>query len=588
MTVNKVVNIEIAKQVFWVEEQGYNLLHNYLDTLKTQLAEQEYGDEIFADIELRFAELLFGVNEGKQRAITTTQITAFIEQVGYIESEIDEIESPLQSNNTPQPLKTYLDDQNKIVTGVCAGLSVRLRVPAFLLRLLFIGLGFAFGFGVLLYFVLWLSYEKNNTRNNALASQGQQLTASTIAKGSEIKESRFLVLQRIIFLPFSLLGLLIHAVGRSLVLQRKAYRFLLKNTLLLMMFIMLIFVGAGIVELNLDLIFPSWIQWILSAATLYLMLLASIVFIREFYQVKPYRRVNKVLKKIAIVPIVLICCSAIYLTSDFIDEKSTVQESLISITGQTLTLAITDSDKDNMDARDVDIQIVSSANLSNIVKVSVKYYSNGRGEQQLDRNLQAINYNYSIKSNRLMLDRYFQLQPDAYNRGQRVRVNIELPQHLSLISSHPVTVNVGRDAIDYEIRDRGESTARYFVASDYLHENNKINQQRISHNERRILLTKFCRTFFQKREWECHNSWEQSSANSAYLSLAYQDEGREIDEIRSVLDNHNAIELKQLSELNIKIAYLKQKHPQLDDLHQYIKHLLNVKHSMSATRQAPS
>jgi len=589
MTVNKVVNIEIAKQVFWVEEQGYDLLHTYLETLKLQLTKVDYGDEIFSDIELRFAELLYGVNEGKERAITAGKIAEFIDQVGFIDSEQEINDVPPQSHDLPQ-IKTYLDDHNKIVTGVCAGLSMRFSLPAFIFRIAFLGLSFVFGLGVLLYLILWFSYEKSDTPNRVLAAKGQQQTAKTLANSPEIAKSRFLVLQRILFLPFSVIGMLIHGVSYSVTSHRKFYTFILKNIVMLVLLFISICVGVGLVELHQDQLFPTWLQWILSGCVIYLTILTCVAFMREVYQNKPYRVVNKAFKNIAILPVVVIFCSVVYLMSELIDEKTTTVEAFIPVTANELTLTITDSETTNINARDVDIHIVNGPDSTNKVKLTVTYFSNGRGDTNLENNLKAIDYNYKIEGNSLILDRYFQLLPQAFNRGQRVYVKIELPQHLTLLSSHPMSVNIGVNAntIDYDIKNHGASKVEYFVADDYLHENDLINQQRVSHNERLVLLNKFCKTFFQKSEWQCHNTWEQSSENLSYFNVTVAAERTDIDMIRSVLDDDSVIEIKQLSAMSIKIGYLKQQHPQLDALHRYIEHLLHVKRLMNTARPAPS
>lgn len=125
------MNIEIAGQVFWVDESAYQTLQDYLIKIKTQLANEENSQDIYTDIELRIAELLYGLNSDKNRAISVEQLISIIEQVGFIDGS-DETSG--QDENIPR--KSFLDLHNKILGGVCAGLATRLKVSSLLIRLI--------------------------------------------------------------------------------------------------------------------------------------------------------------------------------------------------------------------------------------------------------------------------------------------------------------------------------------------------------------------------------------------------------------------------------------------------------------------
>jgi len=576
--VNKVVNIEIAKQVFWVEEQGYKALHHYLDNLKQQLASEEFGLEIFEDIELRFAELLYGVNEGKERAISLQQINEFIAQVGYLGAQ-----EPVEKI-TP---KTYLDDNNKIVAGVCAGLSVRLGIPAFLIRLVFIGAIGAFGFGLVMYLILWFSFDKNNSRNKVLASQGQQLTAQKISQVSDLPRSKFLTIERIVFLPFSVLGIVLHVLGKSIFANKGFFQWILKNSLLIALIFTLLSLVVGIMEFNHDQIFNQWLQWILSVSAIYLMVLGGVVFIREYYLAKPYRLVNKTLKKFAILPAVLIISSIAYLMSEMIDERSLTNDTVVAVNNNIMTLRVIEPNIDNYLARDVDIELIASPKLTDEVKVSIIYSSNGRGSDALDENIQAINYQYTIVDNILTLDRYFELFASSFNRGQHVTVRVEVPQNINIHSSHTLTVTTKRQVTEYEIDSPSQSVNNYMTSSAYFHENNEVDAQRVTHNERKVLLDKFCDVFFDNLQWKCRNSEEMPRFNDDRFDVTYRDERSDIYALASTIKQQQTLDVVVLNEINDKIEFLKPKHPQVDGLHLYIQHLLHIKRPPPQTVAAP-
>lgn len=75
---NKVVSIEIARQVFWIEENTYKQLQNYLHKIKQQLSNDEDANEIYKDIELRVSELFYELNSNESQAISEQQLDQVI------------------------------------------------------------------------------------------------------------------------------------------------------------------------------------------------------------------------------------------------------------------------------------------------------------------------------------------------------------------------------------------------------------------------------------------------------------------------------------------------------------------------------
>lgn len=84
---NKVVTVEIASQMFWIDAQAHGVLQTYLQKIRMQLVDDECANEIYQDIELRVAELLFALNSDEHKAIVIGQLEPIIAQVGYIDDE---------------------------------------------------------------------------------------------------------------------------------------------------------------------------------------------------------------------------------------------------------------------------------------------------------------------------------------------------------------------------------------------------------------------------------------------------------------------------------------------------------------------
>ena len=79
---NKTVTINISGIIFNIDEEAFNKLHKYLETIKSYFKNSEGTDEIMADIEARIAELFsMRMQEFKREAVT-------IEDVNFIQATL--------------------------------------------------------------------------------------------------------------------------------------------------------------------------------------------------------------------------------------------------------------------------------------------------------------------------------------------------------------------------------------------------------------------------------------------------------------------------------------------------------------------
>lgn len=172
----KNISINISGIIFHIEEDGYENLRKYLDSINKYFSSFEDSSEILADIESRIAELFLSkLNEGKQ-VITGEDVTALITTMGSVSdfkaAEEQETEEPKQqfskakeegagkfnASHTYQPAKPFQRDQKrKILGGVCAGIGNYFNIDPVWVRLLTALLAFAYGIGFLIYLVLWIA-----------------------------------------------------------------------------------------------------------------------------------------------------------------------------------------------------------------------------------------------------------------------------------------------------------------------------------------------------------------------------------------------------------------------------------------------
>ena len=172
----KNISINISGIIFHIEEDGYDALKRYLDSIQKYFSSFEDSSEIIADIESRIAEIfLTKLNEGKQ-IITQEDVRSLIATMGSVSdfkaAEEQDAQEEGTQNKTHQssayqgPSATkqlYRDQTRKILGGVCAGLANYFNVDAVWVRLFFALLTAGWGVGLLIYLIMWIvipgSYE---------------------------------------------------------------------------------------------------------------------------------------------------------------------------------------------------------------------------------------------------------------------------------------------------------------------------------------------------------------------------------------------------------------------------------------------
>jgi phage shock protein PspC (stress-responsive transcriptional regulator) len=171
----KNISINISGIIFHIEEDGYESLRKYLDSISKYFSSFDDSAEILADIESRIAEIFLSkLNEGKQ-VITAEDVNALITTMGSVsdfkaveEQDFTNTETKHNpssgneqqnsgSNKSYSPPKQLMRDQKrKIMGGVCAGLGSYLNVDPVWIRLLFAILTFAYGITLIVYVVMWI------------------------------------------------------------------------------------------------------------------------------------------------------------------------------------------------------------------------------------------------------------------------------------------------------------------------------------------------------------------------------------------------------------------------------------------------
>lgn len=173
---NKTLSIGLAGFSFTIEEHAYIKLSDYLSALRSSLDATE-ADEVMHDIEIRIVEIL-REQMAKREVVNDEDVEKVIAQIGKPEV-IEEQEQAYFSEKTEKPRafsgqkQLFRDPEGKILGGVSGGLGHYFGIDKVWVRLIFIILIFAKGFGLLLYPILWLVIPVANSASDFLKMKGK-------------------------------------------------------------------------------------------------------------------------------------------------------------------------------------------------------------------------------------------------------------------------------------------------------------------------------------------------------------------------------------------------------------------------------
>ena len=181
----KVININFQGRVIPIEETAYDILQQYIDSLRKYFSNEEGRDEIVNDIESRIAELFSERLKKGATCITDDDVNAVIASMGrpadFEQAEADALGGGsglgtgagagqrAESTYTPNYTavrgrgRLYRNADDKIIGGVCSGLANYLGIDPVIMRILFVVfIGALFW----VYIVLWIIVPSQSIQTN--------------------------------------------------------------------------------------------------------------------------------------------------------------------------------------------------------------------------------------------------------------------------------------------------------------------------------------------------------------------------------------------------------------------------------------
>ena len=184
---NKTININLGGIFFHIDESAYQKLKGYLDAIRRSLSDDPKGrDEIITDIESRIGELLSARVKDVRQVINEQDIDEVIEVMGKPEDYMvdDEIfnDDTYGSYRSQKSKKLYRDGSDRFLGGVSSGMAHYLNIDVIWVRLGWLVAAFGFGFGFIVYPILWILLPEATTTAEKLEMEGAEVNISNIEK----------------------------------------------------------------------------------------------------------------------------------------------------------------------------------------------------------------------------------------------------------------------------------------------------------------------------------------------------------------------------------------------------------------------
>ncbi|MBQ0147839.1 MAG: PspC domain-containing protein [Flavobacteriaceae bacterium] len=461
---DKTVSISLGGFSFVVEEIAYSKLRTYLQDVKNSLHGTEGIDDIIEDVEIRISEL-FRDRLKFREVVSDDDVNFVIATMGHPNQyrvEDEEAESTSthstytqSSFETKNNKRLFRDPDDKIITGLSAGLAHYLgldpwavRATWLVLGILGIFTGISFFLVVLCYFILLIFVPKATTTSEKLQMYGKPANIESFKKNAEVASEAVISGSRELS---NKLGGVFGAFGKFL---------------LWFVGFIITSIGVGLIIGGCALAFTTWTdiptelfgymvedQW-MSVATKILGgilmiipgILITILGVRCFTRVKTSKAL--IIASIVIWFIALFAIIGISLNtaSRFRSDVEFVKDETLTVSSDTLIVQFKDQNLGGYNFKvmnDLDQLIDEEGNLiipiddeitlgesdTNQFKISLKYKAKGGSTAEAKRNVESTIYNHILEGNVLNLDEFIKIKKEGKFRKQDVEIKIFVPKN---------------------------------------------------------------------------------------------------------------------------------------------------------------
>ena len=186
------ITINLCDRLFQIDEDAYELLQNFTDSLRSNFRGQEKGEEIVNGVEESIAKLFDELKNNGKTAININDVTDVINRVSTSEQASADAAGMRKLGK-----KLYRNPNDKMLNGVCSGLAaytgtnvliwrviaiVLVSIAAVVLGISALGYGItALGLGILFYVLLAITLPSADTVEEQLKMQGKKMSVQNLA-----------------------------------------------------------------------------------------------------------------------------------------------------------------------------------------------------------------------------------------------------------------------------------------------------------------------------------------------------------------------------------------------------------------------
>jgi len=183
----KVIEVSIGRINFTMEDDAYFRLKEYLKKFEETIPDKVEAREVMEDVEARVAELFQKEMRFPNQVVDMNMIQIVIDHLGEVETETFEQEDytakgTYDPNYTRGDKRFFRDMDEKMVAGVCSGISAYTGVDVTIIRVLFAVFSFAYGTAIIAYIILWIVSPRAVSVAQKLQMRGYAPTAENIRK----------------------------------------------------------------------------------------------------------------------------------------------------------------------------------------------------------------------------------------------------------------------------------------------------------------------------------------------------------------------------------------------------------------------
>jgi phage shock protein PspC (stress-responsive transcriptional regulator) len=171
-------SVNIYGRLFHIDEDAHQLLEEYFEYLRIEFGEEVNSESILEDFQKRISNSLWEQTKNSEfRIVSLVHVEKVLASLGYFSKNHEANNGEADSQNIK---RLYRDSENRLIGGVCAGISAYLGVDVLVIRILFAVFTLVFAVGLLIYLVLWVVVPVAHSPIDKLNMKGEKINTDKV------------------------------------------------------------------------------------------------------------------------------------------------------------------------------------------------------------------------------------------------------------------------------------------------------------------------------------------------------------------------------------------------------------------------